>query len=286
MSIYCSIPVGMYHHVNQNAGDFVTVSTANFESQMRWLAEEKYRTLSAAEFRECKLGLRPVPPRAVLLTFDDAWLDLYVNAIPILKHYGLRFTVFVVSDWTRSASESRPGALPRGFPRHSQAEQWLAGGRAGEVMCGWGHLEEMKASGLCSVENHTATHGTHRILQDENQLLDHIGRGQQALREHLGVESRQLCWPRGRYSETGLQVAATLNIDVTYLVRRGVNLPFGNAMKIKRFTVDDIDGIGLDSWLRLFSQPLRGYLYSRIKPDRWRARKTQAGERTQLRTKP
>lgn len=269
MNIYHSIPVGMYHHVNENGRDFITVSTANFSSQMRMLAEKGYRTLSASEFRECKLRLRPVPDRAVLLTFDDAWLDIYVHAFPILRQYGHRFTVFVVSEWTRKASEKPPGELPRSFPMHSTAERWVAGDRAAEVICGWPHLQEMMSSGLCSIENHTASHETIRFLEDRPLLTDQIRRCQEALKQYLGVESRQLCWPCGRYSRTGLEAAAELGVDVSYLVRRGVNLPAGSAMKIKRFTVDDVDGATMAGWLRLFSSPLRGYLYSRLKPDRW-----------------
>jgi len=279
MRLYCSIPVGMYHHVNENKRDFITVSTDNFEAQMHMLALRGYQTLSAAEFRECKLGRRPVPPRAVLLTFDDAWLDVYVNAFPILKKYGHHFTVFAVTEWIESAGGSPPSVLPRQFPTHSEAERLLFSTRINEVMCNWDHLREMQASGLCSVENHTSSHETHRILGNRELLRDHIRRGQAALREKLGIESRQLCWPRGRTSREGLRAAAELGIDVTYLVRRGVNMPIGDAMSVKRFTVDDYDGDTLESWLKLFAAPLRGYVYSRLKPDRWLKKWRQARRR-------
>lgn len=265
MNFYRSIPVGRYHHVNDNEQDYITVSTAHFEDQMRMLAEKKFRTLSAAEFRECKLGLMPVPERAVLLTFDDAWLDVYAKAFPIMKHYGHRFTVFVISEWTRKASEKPPAVTPGSFPLHNDAKTRVAGGRAGEVICGWSHLQEMLASGLCSVENHTANHDTQHFAEDRARLTEQIGLCQESLKKHLGVESRQLCWPHGNHSETGLQAAADLGIDVTYLVKAGINMPLGDAMEIKRFRVDDFNAATLEKWLRLYSSPLRGYLYVRLK---------------------
>jgi len=268
MNPFRSIPVGMYHHVNQHSNDFITVRVDHFESQMRMLAERGIQTLSATEFRECLSGTRSIPKRAVLLTFDDAWLDLYSHAFPILKHYGHRFTVFVVSEWTNRASEKTLNQVPSIFPTHGIAEQWVDGNRIHEVICGWSHLEEMMASGLCSIENHTATHQTHRYLKDRAQLTDEIGHCKEALQKHLGIDSRQLCWPRGRYSKLGLEVASSLGIEITYLVRRGVNLPIGSSLPIKRFTVDDVDGATMEEWIRLFSRPVMGYLYSRIKPDR------------------
>jgi len=87
----------MFHHVNANAGDFLTVSVPVFAEMMGRLRREGYATLSSEEFRDYMLGVRDVPAKSVLLTFDDAWLDVFVYAYPILRTFGLKFTVFVVS---------------------------------------------------------------------------------------------------------------------------------------------------------------------------------------------
>lgn len=42
---------------------------------------------------------KSLPPRAACITFDDGYLDNYTNALPILKEYGLPFTVFVATDF-------------------------------------------------------------------------------------------------------------------------------------------------------------------------------------------
>jgi peptidoglycan/xylan/chitin deacetylase (PgdA/CDA1 family) len=100
------------------APGLVSATPAEFDRQMRFLAAE-YRVVSMEEalqaFRRRKdeggrmkaesnllhpssFILHPsddLPPRAVLLTFDDAYEDFEQHAWPILKRYGLPVTLFV-----------------------------------------------------------------------------------------------------------------------------------------------------------------------------------------------
>ncbi len=65
-----------------------------FERQMRYLAAN-YHVISMARLLERDAGGTPLPPRAVLLTFDDAYGDFAEHAWPSLQRYGLPATVFV-----------------------------------------------------------------------------------------------------------------------------------------------------------------------------------------------
>ena len=67
-----------------------------FERQMRHLSRH-YRVVSADDVREARAAGRPLPPRAVLITFDDAYRDFGEIAWPILRTYGFRATLFVPS---------------------------------------------------------------------------------------------------------------------------------------------------------------------------------------------
>lgn len=256
----------MFHHVNRHARDFVTVHTATFEAMMERLHREGYTTLSSEQFRRFKLGLQKVPPKTVLLTFDDAWLDVYLEAFPILQRYGFQFTVFAVSDWTEASSRNPRRADPPGFPLHSEAKKFIGTSHVGEVICSWEDLEAMLKSGLCSIENHTASH------RMEKDLRSDIQKGREAIQKNLGVSGNQLCWPHGRHDRRSLALARELGIDITYLVRRGVNLPRLCNHKVKRFTVKDKDADWLLRQLQIFSRPVYGYLYSRIKPDQRKQR--------------
>ena len=264
-----SIPVGMYHHVNHNSGDFVTVSVENFRRQMEWLKRENYETLSAETFLAALRGTHRPSRRSFVLTFDDAWLDVYTHAFPILKEFGHRFIVFVVGDWTEQASQQQIKAgRDESFPTHKQSEICVRQNLAGMVVCAWRHLQEMQESGLASIENHSSRHRKSPGLAP-GELAGDLLRCGELIRSRIGRESRHFCWPFGRYTKAGMRIVREAGFETTYLVRRGVNLAGGNSFKVKRFTVDDRNEEWLRRQLGIFSNPVAGYLYSRLKPDRW-----------------
>ena len=72
----------------------VTVTPAAFEQQMRHLAAN-YRVISMPELLAAHRRGTPLPPRATLITFDDAYCDFATHAWPILQRYNLPVTLFV-----------------------------------------------------------------------------------------------------------------------------------------------------------------------------------------------
>lgn len=72
----------------------VSATPAVFARIAELLAREYY-VASMDEALEAVVRNRPLPARAVLLTFDDAYRDFAANAWPILKRYGLPATLFV-----------------------------------------------------------------------------------------------------------------------------------------------------------------------------------------------
>lgn len=85
----------------------VSATPTDFEWQMRHLAAH-YRVVSLSEVLEAQRGGRPLPRGAVLLTFDDAYVDLRDHAWPVLRRLGLPVTVFV----------------PTAYPDHPERVFW------------------------------------------------------------------------------------------------------------------------------------------------------------------
>lgn len=77
-----------------------------FQAQMRYLARH-YRVVSLDDVLEALDSRKPLPERAVLITFDDAYFDFAQIAWPILKSLQLPATVFVPTAY--------PGAPERLF---------------------------------------------------------------------------------------------------------------------------------------------------------------------------
>jgi peptidoglycan/xylan/chitin deacetylase (PgdA/CDA1 family) len=89
-----------YHRVDEPEArpaldpTLLSATPAAFDEQMRILAAQ-YHVVAMGEVLEACRGGRPLPPRAVLITFDDAYVDFAEHAWPTLCRYGLPATLFV-----------------------------------------------------------------------------------------------------------------------------------------------------------------------------------------------
>ena len=80
----------------------VTGGNAGIGRATAELLARDYYVASMDEALEAVVKNRPLPARAVLLTFDDAYRDFAVNAWPTLKQYGLPATLFVPTAYAGS----------------------------------------------------------------------------------------------------------------------------------------------------------------------------------------
>jgi peptidoglycan/xylan/chitin deacetylase (PgdA/CDA1 family) len=112
------LPILMYHRVSPTGSAAMTryrVSPEAFEGQLRYLREAGYYSLSLEDWRVAMQTKKPPPGRAVLITFDDGYLDFHTYAWPLLKRYGFSATVFLVTgavgqsnSWDRAYGEQVP----------------------------------------------------------------------------------------------------------------------------------------------------------------------------------
>lgn len=89
-----------YHSVGQTADDY-TVSVPAFAQQLDWLVSQGFQTASLNQLVE-----RRLPPRPVILTFDDGKEDALRVVLPELRKRGMRASFFVIT-----ALVGQPGYL-------------------------------------------------------------------------------------------------------------------------------------------------------------------------------
>lgn len=92
-----NIPVLAYHSVIEEPTADTDLSIDKFKSQMKFLSNHNYNTLSLDEYYDWKKGEKIKGKKAVL-TFDDGYESFYTNVLPILKKYNLKATVFMISE--------------------------------------------------------------------------------------------------------------------------------------------------------------------------------------------
>lgn len=85
----------------------ISATPEAFDQQMSYLAANYYVVSTPELIDACRTG-RPLPPRSVMVTFDDACCDFAEHAWPTLKRYRLPATLFV----------------PTAFPDHPERAFW------------------------------------------------------------------------------------------------------------------------------------------------------------------
>ncbi|MPW23828.1 polysaccharide deacetylase family protein [Paraburkholderia sp. CNPSo 3157] len=274
-----AVPVLMYHHVSTSPG-MITVTPEHFAEQIACLAQLDYRTLSARQFADYLAGA-PVPPKSVVITFDDGYLDNWVHAHPILQRHGFSALCFLVSAWPGEGAP-RPNAaggdiaaLPR-LLGHEDGESAIEHGRADDVILRWSEIEAMRHAGTFEFHSHTHTHVRwDRLTQDRDEkrerLRDDLVKARATLRQRLGDVSDHLCWPQGYYDDDYSEIALAAGFRHFYTCDRGTNpvqrqpLPTEAGRSIRRLEVRDRPAAWLASRLWVHSRPAISRAYLAIK---------------------
>ena len=165
MSAY-SLPVLMYHYVSRFPGA-IAVSPEHFEDQCRGMAEYGWRGIGLDEAEGFLLKGAPLPPRSLLITFDDGYLDNYVYAWPILRKYGHKGVVFAVTERMEAEKKCRPtladvweGLPPSSLPPVDAPMHDTPFGYQvrRDMFFSWEEARHMESSGFMSVAAHSARH--------------------------------------------------------------------------------------------------------------------------------
>ena len=131
---------------------FHEASRAGLEPYFRHVAETGCRTVGADELEAWVLrGVSP-GPRAVALTFDDAWSSLYFTVAPLLAKYGLHAIAYV-SPARVPDGPSAPRPLP---PPGTDPPAGID--RTGPMFCTWAELRALEATGRVDLQAHSFRH--------------------------------------------------------------------------------------------------------------------------------
>lgn len=273
-----NVPVLMYHHVTPRGG-MIAATPQVFEQQIVGLARAGYRSLDTGEFIGHLQG-RPVPAKSVLITFDDGYLDNWVHAHPVLQRYGMKAVLFVVTGWVADGPlrpHAGQGPVPE-MPDHDACKRLIEQGGQDEVMARWSELQAMRAAGTFEIHSHTHTHTRWDKLyaQDAARKCEMLERdlalSRQALAQHMGAASDQLCWPQGYFDADYLRIAEAAGFRYLYTTDAlGQNVAGTDPRHIHRFAVSNRGGSWLLRRLALVGHPYLGARYHAWKA--WKKRR-------------
>lgn len=163
------IPILLYHHVHPDPPSLnYWVDVDIFEDQMQALSQRGYHTITPTQLRQAILQGLQLPPKTVIITFDDGNQDNYEYAFPIMQKYGFIGAIYIVAN--RLSAE--------GF---LSAEQ----------------LQELAAAGW-EIGSHSMTH-TDLADVAANKLREEILDSRLRLEREIGVEVRSFAYPFGSF---------------------------------------------------------------------------------------
>ncbi|MFN3530988.1 MAG: polysaccharide deacetylase family protein [Candidatus Brocadia sp.] len=174
------LPILMYHRVaptGQPETARYRVTPELFEEQIRYLHINGYYSVSLEDWRTAMEKKRPLPGRAVMITFDDGYVDFLTYAWPLLKRYGFSATVFLVADCIGGTNK------------------WDSMYGEEISLLGWKDIQELQNEGV-EFGSHSVSHPFLTALSPE-KIVREGARSRAILENKLGVTVKAFAYPYG-----------------------------------------------------------------------------------------
>jgi peptidoglycan/xylan/chitin deacetylase (PgdA/CDA1 family) len=216
----------MYHKVNDLTPNPTTIPTAVFTEQMTLLSELGYVPVSLEAVRDHYLGGAPLPPRAVLITFDDGYRDNLENALPVLRAHGYPAVLFVPIGFL---DDGRP--LPH--------EELLVTLGVRNPTLGWDELAEIEAGGV-RIESHGIGHWPLTALGPAEAARE-IAVSKLRLEERLGREVEAFAFVKGSQADYRPEHASLVQqagYKLAFTSVSGANGPGSDRFRLRRYNVE------------------------------------------------
>ncbi len=95
-----TLPILLYHHVQPVAYlNRYIVPPERFEQQMKLLSDWGYETITVEQLTQAIVNGAELPPRPILITFDDGDAGVFENTFPVLEKYGFKAVFYLVSNY-------------------------------------------------------------------------------------------------------------------------------------------------------------------------------------------
>ena len=123
-----------YHHVSDTTPAITSISPAQFEKHLQFLADNHFKILPLSEVMEAIKSSQQLPDKSVVITFDDAYLDILTKGKPLLDKFGYPFTIFV-----------NPGVINQGSGSYLSWQQLKEMGEQGVIIANHGYEHDSMA---------------------------------------------------------------------------------------------------------------------------------------------
>ena len=158
------VPVVMFHsvglegtgpvlsHLSEPLFNYLSEPLSSFEEKISYMKHVGYNFVFWSDLYAYMSGTGKIKLPAVMLTFDDGYLDNWIYVWPILKKYGAKATIFVNPDFVDPSTIARPNIENVWAGQIKENQLFLPGFLNCEEM------RLMQKSGLVDIQSHALTH--------------------------------------------------------------------------------------------------------------------------------
>ncbi|KJJ84065.1 polysaccharide deacetylase [Candidatus Omnitrophus magneticus] len=229
-------PVLVYHSIS-DIDNTLNVSPENFERQMKFLKENGYHVISLDEFiRYMREGKRYIP-KTVVITFDDGYVNNYINGYNVLLKYNMPATIFLAT-----------GHI-------GKDKDYLT----------WDEIILMNKNKV-SPGAHTRNHVYLPSLSDRQSLIDEIKGSRDDIKNNTGIDALYFCYPTGGFTEEIKNIVKSAGYLGACTTNRGLDRFNKDIYEIKRVKVTNSDTTKpfhfrakLSGFYNVFRSPRSGY---------------------------
>lgn len=164
------VPILVYHHVDyEDVSDRYNIYPNDFAEHMSILAFYGYTTITVSDLVTVIREGGQLPPRPIILTFDDSNLSVYENAYPIMRTHGFIGVTYAVANRLESQN----------YINSAQLKEL--------IVAGW------------EVGSHSMTHAD--LSQDRTIVNEELRQSKQVLEEELGITIETFAYPFTHFKE-------------------------------------------------------------------------------------
>jgi peptidoglycan/xylan/chitin deacetylase (PgdA/CDA1 family) len=208
------VPILMYHYVSvpPARADIIrqdlSVTPDQFEAHLAYLRQAGFETISLEQLTYALSQEATLPPKPIILTFDDGHRDHYENAFPLLKKYSYTATFFIFTQ-----------------PIDTYNVDYLT----------WEMVKEMHQAGM-EFGSHSYRHSD-LSGRDVDFLVYEILGSKEAIEERIGEPVRFFSYPAGRYDDLTIRVLESANFWGAVTTQWGIEQSFNYRFELQRLRI-------------------------------------------------
>jgi peptidoglycan/xylan/chitin deacetylase (PgdA/CDA1 family) len=200
------VPVLYYHSVRDSADNEVTITPAMLKTELKYIKDEGYITLTLSELKSYILDNSPIPKKSIVITFDDGYMDNYYNAFPILKDLNMKATIFCITCELN-----------------------------GSYYLSKDVIVEMSNNGI-DIQSHTVTHPKLDEMTYDKQLTE-LTESKKTLESITGKKVDSVAYPFGNFNNDSIKAAKEAGYTLGFTTKRGLSDRNDDPLKLDRIYI-------------------------------------------------